>query len=604
MTWAGCTCRASAGSRNWPTWRPALTRRRPATARLVLLHGEPGIGKSRLLEELGRLAAARGVRQLSARCYELERDLPYAPLVDALGRFLLERADPAEVPPALGQWGPQLAALIPSLHDLMPGLPRHHPVRPDAERSALLAGLAHLLVSLARRSGLALLLDDLHWADASTVQWLHYLARRLGGAPVLIVGTYRTGEVGPDHPLQRLLESLAGDPAAPPLLELPCLGLEHVAALLPAVSGSAARGRALAARLHRETDGHPLFVIETLRTLLETGVLRLDAQGGWEEAAAPAPDTAPASRLPLPAPERRLPLPPTLREAILWRVRRLNERERRVLLAAAVLARGFHPELLARMTELTPDAVLDVLDALAGRQLVRLSPAGSGFDFRHDLIGQVVYADLSPDRRRALHARAAEALQASAADRPPAVREIAGELAHHWRQAERWAPAFRYAVLAGDQARAAFAPREALAHYQRAAEIADQQPALLEPDDRVGLLERLGRAYADLGELDAAIEQFEALRELARARDDRLLEGRALLALADAHFFRHAFAPAERLAAEALGRAEELDNRGLRAGSLVTAAGVAMAQGRTDGRGAALRGGPGPDRGAAAGRGR
>jgi tetratricopeptide (TPR) repeat protein len=136
-------------------------------------------------------------------------------------------------------------------------------------------------------------------------------------------------------------------------------------------------------------------------------------------------------------------------------------------------------------------------------------------------------------------------------------------------------------VLAGDHARAAFAPREALAHYQRAAESAAQQPALLEPGDRVGLLERLGRAYADLGELDAAIEQFAALRDLARARDDGLLEGRALLALADAYFFRHAFAPAERLAAEALDRAEELGNRGLRAGSLVTAAGVAMAQGRT-----------------------
>lgn len=537
---------------------------------LVLLHGEPGIGKSRLLEELRLLAASRGVHQLAARCYELERDLPYAPVADALGSFLLERADPAEVPPALGQWGPQLAALIPSLRDLVPDLPRHQPLRPDAERSALLAGLAHLLVSLGRSTALALLLDDLQWADASTVQWLHYLAHRLSGVPVLIVGAYRSNEVGPDHPLQRLLESLAGDPTAPPRLELQCLEAAHVAALLPAVSGSAARGRAMAARLHRETDGHPLFLIETLRTLLETGILRLDEQGGWVEAGAT-----------LLAPERRLPLPPTLREAILWRVRRLNERERRVLIAAAVVARGVQPELLARMTELTADAVLDVLEALVGRQLVRLSAAGSGFDFRHDLIQQVVYADLSPDRRRALHARAAEALQDRAEERPAAVRVVAGELAYHWRQAERWAPAFRYAMLAGDQAREAFAPREALAHYQRAAEIADHRPTLIEPGDRVGLLERLGRAYADLGELDAAIEQFAALRDRARALDDRLLEGRALLALADAYLFRHEFQPAERLAMNALGRAEELGNRGLRAGSLATAAGVAMARGRT-----------------------
>ncbi|MCZ7571669.1 MAG: AAA family ATPase [Ardenticatenaceae bacterium] len=538
---------------------------------LVLLHGEPGIGKSRLLEELGRLAASRGVRQLSARCYELERDLPYAPIVDALGRFVLERAEPAEVPPALGQWGPQLAALIPSLRDLVPGLPRHQPLRIDAERAALLAGLTHLLLALSRRASLVLLLDDLQWADASTVQWLHYLARRLSGAPVLVVGTYSSSDIRPDHPLQRLLESLAGDAAAPLRLELRCLAAEHVAALLPAVSGSVARGRALAARLHRETDGHPLFLIETLGTLLETGVLRLDEQGGWEEAGSA-----------MLAAERRLPLPPNLREAIRWRVRRLNEPERRVLMAATVLARGFQPEILARMTGLTLDTVFDALEAMAGHQLVRPSPTGSGFDFRHDLIQQVAYADLGPDRRRALHAAAAEALQARAAERPPAVREVAGELAHHWCQAERWSPAFRYALLAGDHAREAFAPREALAHYQRAAEIAKHQPALFGSGDRTGLLERLARAYADLGELDAAIQQFEALRDLARALDDRPLEGRALLALADAHYWRHDFGQAEALVAEALGRAEDLGNRGLRAGSLVTAASVVMAQGHLE----------------------
>jgi DNA-binding SARP family transcriptional activator len=539
---------------------------------LVLLHGEPGIGKSRILEELRQLVASRGVRQLSARCYELERELPYAPLVDALGTFLVEQADPAEVPPALGQWGPQLAVLLPSLRDLVPDLPQAQPLRPDAERSALLAGLTHLLVSLARRHGLVLLLDDLHWADASTVQWLHYLARRLSRVPVLIVGTYRSTDVAPDHPLERLLESLTSDvAAAPPLLELRCLGLAHVAALLPAVSGSEAQGRALAERLYRETDGHPLFLIETVRTLLETGVLRLDEQDRWHEAGAP-----------LPASERRLPLPPTLREAILWRVRRLNERERRVLMAAAVVAHGFPAELLARITELTADAVLDALDVLVGRQLVRPTSAGRGFDFRHDLIQEAVYRDLGADRRRTLHRRAAEALQAWAEEGPAATRELAGELAHHWQQAEEWAPAARYAVLAGDHARAAFAPREALAHYQRAAAIAERHPALLAPGDQVGLLERLGRACADLGELDAAIWHFAALRDRARRLDDQQLEGRVLLALADAHFFRHDFAPAEQLAAEALGRAEALDSRGLRAGSLATLAAVAMARGRTE----------------------
>lgn len=547
---------------------------------MVLVHGEPGIGKSRLLDELGQLATARGARVLVARCYEMERNLPYSPLAEALAAFLLERVDPAEVPPALGQWGPQLAALIPALRDLVPDLPPHRPLRPDAERAALLAGLTHLLLALGRRTPLALLLDDLQWADDSTLQWLHYLARRLSGEPVLIVGTYRTSEVGHDHPLQMLLESLSGDPAAPQapqVLELACLSSEHVEALLPAVSGSAARGRALAARLHRETDGHPLFLIETLQTLLETGVLRLNEQGVWEE---------PSERGSEPKLTRqgkgRLPLPPDLQKAILWRVRRLNEQQRRLLAAASVAERGFRPELLCRMTGLALDPALDGLEALVDRQFLRPTADGSGFNFRHDVIREVIYADLSLERRRALHARAAEALEALVEGLPEALREAAGELSHHWLQAGRLEPAFRHALLAGDHARDAFAPREALAHYRRAAEAADRQPSLLGTEEQAELLERLGRAHADLGELDDAVRHFEALRELARKLGDRLLEGRTLVALADAHFWRHDFGRAEPLAAEALTLSEELEDQGLLAGTLVSSASIAMAQGRTD----------------------
>ena len=300
---------------------------------LVLLHGEPGIGKSRLLQEFGQLAETRGARSVSARCYELERDLPYAPIADALGSFLAERADSTEVSSALGQWGPQLGAVIPILHDLVADLPRYQPLRPDAERAAILAGLGHLVASLSRRQALVLLLDDLQSADASTIQWLHYLSRRLSGLSVVIVGTYRSAEVGPDHPLKVLVEGLGSDPTtAASLIELTCLGADDAAALLPALTE-------LAARLHHETDGHPLFLVETLRTLVETGVLRVDERGVCLEEGTT-----------LRAFERRLPLPRNVSEAIRWRISRLNDRERRVLMAAAVASRGFRSDLLGIMT--------------------------------------------------------------------------------------------------------------------------------------------------------------------------------------------------------------------------------------------------------------
>ena len=543
---------------------------------MVLLHGEPGIGKSRLLEESEGQATERGARVLIARCYEMERDLPYSSLAEALATFLLERVDPAEVPRALGRWGSQLAALIPALRDLVPDLPPHRPLRPDAERAALLAGLTHLLLALGHRMPLALLLDDLQWADDSTLQWLHYLARRLSGEPVLIVGTYRTSEVGHDHPLQLLLDSLSRDSAAPQILELACLALEHVEALLPTVSGSVARGRILAARLHRGTDGHPLFLVETLRTLLETGVLTLDEQGVWGE-----PGERGSTLEPTRQGGERLPMPPNLQKAILWRVRRLNEQQRRLIAAATVAERGFRPELLSRMTGLALDPALDGLEALVTRQFLRPAAGGSGFDFRHDVIREVIYADLGLERRRALHARAAEALEAMAEGLPEALREAAGELSHHWLQAERWESAFRYALLAGDSARDAFAPREALAYYRRAAEASDQQPSLLSGKEQVELLERLGRAHADLGELDEAVRHFEALQELVRGLGDRSLEGRVLVALADAHFYRHDFSRAEPLAAEALALSQTLEDQGLLANTLAASANIAMAQGQT-----------------------
>ena len=545
--------------------------------RLILIQGEPGIGKTRLLDEFGRFAAERGARVLAARAYEMEQDLPYAPIVEALSAFFRSTANPAEVTAVLGERASLLATLIPSLRDLVPGLPRHQSLRPDAERAALVAGLTHLLLGLARTRPIVLHLDDLHWADVSTLQWLHYLARRLPGEPVLIIGTYRTGEAALDHPLQRLRASLAGDAAEPRLLELTCLVADQVAALFPEVSGSSSRGRAIAARLHRETGGHPLFLVETLRTLQETGALRLEKQKGWVEQ-----DNSPLSNNPTGEIAERLPIPPTLTEAIIWRSKRLNEAERRLLAVAAVCNRGFTAEVVTRVSGLTPDAVVDGLEALVTRQFIRPANNGRGFDFRHDLLQEVVYRDLGVDRRRVIHERVAQALVALAEEQPTLLRELARDVAHHYWQAERWAKAFNFSLLAGDRARDAFAPREALANYRRAAEAAARLPGPLDIAEQARLLERLGRSCADVGELVEATHHFEKLGELARTLGDSQLEGRAVLAMADAYFFRHDFAHAEEKAATALALAEGPDVATLQVGAQAAAASIAMAQGQTD----------------------
>jgi DNA-binding SARP family transcriptional activator len=552
-----------------------LTSAQAGQGQLLLIHGEPGIGKSRLLEEFARIATEQGARVLKSRCYEMERDLPFAPIAEAFAGYLAAFGDPKELSLLLGPWGAQIATLLPFLRDRVPSLPLSQPLRPDAERAAMLAGLTHLLLSLGRQASLTLLLDDLQWADETTVQWLHYLTRRLRHEPVLIVGAYRTSDVDLYHPIQRLLGSLAGEKSVPALLELSCLTAEHVASLIPAISGSASHGSALASRLHRETDGHPLFLAETLRTLFETGVLRLDGRGSWVLGRPGVTFVTPGHE------DERLPIPASLRQAILWRVRRLDEPARRLLAAAAVAEHGFTGALIARMTDLTSEVVFDGLETLVDRQFVQPVAAGSAFDFRHDLLREVVYGDLGTERRRWLHGRAAASIEALARDRSLDLRERAGELAHHWRLAAQWTAAHKFALLAGDHARDTFAPREALAHYSRAAEAEAHHPELFDAADKAALLQRLGRAHAEVGDLEVAVRHFEALRTLAQETQDGMLEGRALVALSDAELMRHNFGRAEQFAAAAAQLVEELGNRELLIGTRMCSGNVAIALGRT-----------------------
>lgn len=526
---------------------------------IIFVHGEPGIGKTRLLDAFAARVAARGARVLSARCYALERDLPYAPLTEALTTFLLQRADPAEVAAAVGRWGPQLVGIVPTLADLLPDLPARRPMRADAAQpgtltAGVLAGLAHLVDALGARAPVLLMLDDLQWADPSTIHCLHYLGRRLGRMPLLIVGAYRTGEAEPGTPLGRLFDELARDPAPPPALALGCLEPAHVDALVASAVGTQRHAGELAARLFRRTDGHPLFLVETLR--------------GWMAESGPTAATP--------------DLPATLRSAILGRARQLDAPTQAALVALAVAGRGFTAPLLARLLDVPEVAALAALEALTTRQFLRAVAGGVAYDFRHDLVQETLYAEVPAARRRFLHGRAAESLEALTRERRGALDPLAGELAHHTQLAERWEDALRYALLAGDHARESFASREALAHYQRAAEVAVHCPPEVAAAAQADLLERLGQAHADLGDHDAAIERFSALRDLLRLSGDRPREARTLVALAEAYFWRHDLMTAQEQAAAALALAQTLDDPALIALARLPASNTAMARGQVD----------------------
>jgi class 3 adenylate cyclase len=244
---------------------------------LVFVAGEPGIGKTRLTEELAEAAAADGFSVLWGHCLDGDWAPPYAPfaeVVEALAGGLV----PEELHADLGPGGPALAQLLPALRQRVPDLPDAAPVQPDEERFRLLDAMAQFLAARARRAPVLLCLDDLHWADGSTVAMLRHVVRSSPGHRLLVVGTYRDAEVGAGHPLHEAMGSLRRE------LEFERIKLEGLEAkavveLLEALADHDVLG-SVAAAIASETDGNPFFIREVLRHLLEEGRFIRGPTGG------------------------------------------------------------------------------------------------------------------------------------------------------------------------------------------------------------------------------------------------------------------------------------------------------------------------------------
>ncbi len=424
------------------------------TTAVIVVRGEPGIGKTRLVDEL--LARLPHIPVGRAKCFELGSDLPYVPLAEALrGLGGVDHLNDSQRS-ALGEILPELCR---------PDVGRPDVGRPEMGRPALAPqaararGLESLAALVRDRGPMVLFVDDLHWADASTVAALGFLARRCATVPLVIVVALRSEEAGPSHPAHRLEATLSIELGPLEAVDLSPLGVD---------------------RLYERTAGHPLFVVEHLRA---------GANG--------APDGGRE----------------TLRELILSRCRAAGPQAHRILAAASVIGRSFDPTVLARMLDSPPSRLTEELETLCRRRL--LDVVGMRFDFRHDLVRDALIASLSPARRRALHARALEALEEIGAG--------AGELARHAEEAGAWERSVRYSLLAATSAEDHWANIEAAAHLERAKRGAAQAGSL-DPAATEALLVRLGRLLVRIGRTpDAEALLREACASAEEREDDRSL---------------------------------------------------------------------------------
>ena len=413
---------------------------------VVLVGGEPGIGKTRLAEELAAQATSRGALVLWGRCWEGEGAPAFWPWVQVL-RAYLQTADPAALRQEMGAGAADIAQVVPAVRALLPDLPAPPPIEPEAARFRLFDSLAGFLRAAAARRPLLLVLDDLHWADVPSLALLRFVGREVEGAGLLVVGSYRHTEVDREHPLLGTLADLTRGQHSRRLL-LGGLDQQEVASFLALVAG-VEPSQELAAAVHRQTDGNPFFVTEVVRLLASQG--RLDAAEVGSRVLAAG-------------------LPEGVRAVVAERLGRLSDGCRQVLEVAAVLGRDFELRALQPVSGLDPGRLLELLEEGEAARVVGVVPGGLGrWRFAHALVREVLYEGLPAARRIRLHGRVGEALEAVyGADPGPHL----AELAHHF-----------VAAAPGDQAMVGRAVRVATAAGRRALE-------LLAWEEAAGLFER------------------------------------------------------------------------------------------------------------------
>jgi len=523
--------------------RQALERARKSKGRLVLISGEAGLGKTRLAVELQREAQSTGFLCLTGHCLYQEDPNPYLPFVEILQSYLDTRETMVGTPDDEDT----ITHLIARLSNFLPyaantGTPAAHEALGWADaQTALFETIRQVLTTLGQRQPLLLFVDDLQWASVATLRLLHYLARNIRAAPVLLVGTYRDEDVRQEagaepHPLQDVMQRMSRERLFEHLTLSP-LTREQSDALVKQMLPGAPEDADFLASVYAETEGNPFFILEALRMWQEEGHL-VYTEAGWRLLGRP----------------EEMRVPQRIHDVIIRRLQRLDGTSREILDVAAVMGRRFTVETISAALNLSKVELLRRLGRLEKNHQLIVFESGS-YTFTHHLIRDVLYEELAEPLRVEYHLIIAKRLEELFAGR---LEEIAYDLAHHYYQGADYRTGLRYAQMAAERAERQWALEEAL-HFNR---LALDSIAHLPADAHYARQERnLRQRRAALlevaGDIQAALEQLEHALRLCHQEGHEMREAEMLTEIARLHARKGEWDAALQLASRAMGLAEK-----------------------------------------------
>ncbi len=519
-----------------------LARARGGRGQVVAIVGEPGIGKSRTIYEFRRSLEGERVTWLEGHCLPYGQSTPYLPVLEILrASFHIEEGDnPLQVGVKLrdgvGQVDPGLEAIVPFLGDLF-GLPADTDalgrLDPKDRRQKTFEAIRALTFAAARRRLQVVVVEDLHWIDKTSEDYLAFAVESMAAVPVLLITTHRPG-----------CAVRWADKTFYTQIALDLLTEHESEAMVAAILGSQEPPRDLCRIVQDKAEGNPLFVEEITASLLERDVLvREEGSMRW-------------------AGNVTVEVPASVQDIIRARIDRLEEPVKRIVQAAAVIGREFGFRLLARISEMAGEAQR-YLDTLKHLELIHEKTFFPELEyiFKHALTQDVAYQTLLSHRRRELHGKVGRAIEELHTDR---LEEQAGIIAYHYARSDNQAKAIEYALLAGDRAARLYANAEARSYYDQALELTRELPASAESQrTQIDVILKLAGVALTRDHFQQDLINLEHARALALALGDEPRTARVLYWIARTHYVRGQLGSAVELSERSLALAESLQDESL-----------------------------------------